>query len=183
MLPKYRKPRMQPRDEELDGQIGARVRQAREAKNMTQVDLGRILGRKSPASAMHKAEKGIVGLNASDLKKIADQLDVSLDWLIRGEQPKGLDPILTVADRDRILDQFQASSEARAALAENLAMYTHHRVTASYVVGFLLGYRTSNDPQAAADSAVLAAARDAAIAETGSAERLKPGALRKRRKR
>lgn len=172
---------MQSRDRGLDKEIGARIREIRIKAGVSQVALGRILDRKQPASSMHKYEKGENGLNPNDLKKIAEHFKVSLDLIIRGVEPKGLDPTLTQAEIDTILQQFGATPIERSVFEKHQRMYASARITSAYLVAFLLGHRSHGDVEKAVDEATSAVARDAAIAESGSAERVEPGALRKRR--
>jgi transcriptional regulator with XRE-family HTH domain len=166
MLRKYRKPRMRRRrNVQLDREIGDRVRRAREKKQIQQAELGRQLDKVSPVS-MWKYEEGQTGLDASLLAKLSTLLDVSLDWLISGQERSGLDPILADEERERVYDQFQASPQERAAFDEHLREYVHHRITTSYVVAFLLGLRKSSGNVAqATDAAVLAVARDVGVDE------------------
>lgn len=173
---------MQPRDRDLDREIGARVAELRQKHGMSQVDLGRLLGRISPSSP-HKYETGKVGLTLGALIKIAERFDTSLDRLIRNAEPKGVEPMLDDAQIDAVLTQLAATDAERAVFADHRRLYTHQRITAAYVLAFLFGRRSNASVEQAVDAAVLATAREAAIAETGSAERAKPDALRKRKKR
>lgn len=172
---------MQPRDRDLDRAIGQRVAQARKRKNVSKVELARKLGRADANASAQKYEKGESGLSPSDLLKISDELDVSLDWLIRGVHPKHEIVELSPAEIDGVLDHFGATAEERAAFAEHRAIYAHNRVTAAYVDVFLHGRRSHKDPARIVRETVAATAREAAIAESGSATRVKPGELRRRK--
>lgn len=173
---------MLPRDRDLDREIGARVAEFRQKHGMTQVDLGRLLGRVSPSSP-HKYETGKAGLTLGDLIKIAEHFDISLDRLIRNVDPKGVEPALDDAQIDAVLTQLAATPDERAVFASHRYIYTHQRITAAYVLAFLFGRRSNASVEQAVDAAVLATAREAAIAETGSAERAKADTLRKKRKK
>jgi transcriptional regulator with XRE-family HTH domain len=167
----------------LDEAIGARVRQIRLKRGVKQVDIGRLLNRESPSTSAHKIEKGLVGLTLVDLKTIADHLDISLDWLVRGTDPKGIDSALNESELERVLDQLGATADERAVFAAHRHLYAQQRITAAYAMAFLLGRRSGATVEGAVDQAVTAQAREAAIAETGSAKRAKPDALRRRRKK
>lgn len=170
-------------DKDLNEAIGARVRKVRLKHGAKQVEIGRLLGRQSPSTDAHKIEKGLVGLTVVDLKAIADHFDVSLDWLARGTDPKGIEPTLNELELERVLDQLGATADEREVFAAHRRVYTQQRITAAYTMAFLLGRRSGATVERAVDQAVTAQAREAAIAETGSAERAKPNALRRRKKR
>lgn len=172
---------MQPRDRDLDRAIGDRVREAREAKGMPKVELARRLGRADANASAQKYEKGENGLSPADLLKIADLLDVSLDWLIRGVHPKGEAAALTPAEVESVFDHFGATPAERAAFHAQCVKFGHHRVTATYIDWFLQGRRNQHDPQQIERDAVKAVAREAAIAESGSAAQARPGELRRRK--
>ena len=171
------------RDEELDKEIGARIRQLLEERGASQADLGRLLERKQASTNAYKYVTGRSGLDIKSIKKIAEHFDVSTDQLIRGIAPKGVEPLLEEADLETLFTQLRASPLERDLFAQHLRIYTQHRVTSSYVTGFLLGHRMHGTLQGAVDAAVLEKSREAAIAETGSAKRAEPNALRKRRAR
>lgn len=172
----------QRRDRDLDKAIGARVQQVRLKHGMSQVDLGRLLGRTDASGGGHKVETGKVGFTLSALKAVADRFDVSLDWLVRGADPKGVDPVLSEAELDLVLIQLGASADEREVFAAHRRVYSQQRITSAYAMAFLLGRRSGATVEHAVDQAVMAQAREAAIAETGSAERAKPNALRRRKK-
>ncbi len=165
MLRKYRKPRMPRRDAQLDREIGARIREARVNKGIAQAALGRTLGRKSSGS-MWKYEEGKAGLPPVALAKIAELLDVSLDWLINGNDRVGQDPVLSEADQEKLLRYHHATKEERAQWAEFLQVHTNNRIITGLVVGFLAGMRAKNATlEKAADAAITAAARDVGVDE------------------
>ena len=65
--------------------VGAKIRAARIAKNMTQEELGEILG--VQRSAVAKYENGrVVNIKRSTLKKISDVLDIPPFELIYNEE-------------------------------------------------------------------------------------------------
>lgn len=65
--------------------LGERVREARQARDLSQAELGRMVGRSQQAIA--RIEKGDEDVGASRLKALADALSepdapVSVDWLL-----------------------------------------------------------------------------------------------------
>lgn len=93
--------------------IGAKIRAARIAKNMTQEELGEILG--VQRSAVAKYENGrVVNIKRSILKKISDVLDIPPFELIYNEEAE--------AKKKTAPDNGSGMSEAKKqllALAEN----------------------------------------------------------------
>lgn len=93
--------------------IGAKIRAARIAKNMTQEELGEILG--VQRSAVAKYENGrVVNIKRSTLKKISDVLDIPPFELIYNEEAEAKRKTATVTG--------SGMSEAKKqllALAEN----------------------------------------------------------------
>ena len=93
--------------------IGAKIRAARIAKNMTQEELGEILG--VQRSAVAKYENGrVVNIKRSILKKISDVLDIPPFELIYNEEAE--------AKKKAAPDNGSGISEAKKqllALAEN----------------------------------------------------------------
>ena len=93
--------------------IGAKIRAARIAKNMTQEELGEILG--VQRSAVAKYENGrVVNIKRSTLKKISDVLDIPPFELIYNEEAEANKKTATVTG--------SGMSEAKQqllALAEN----------------------------------------------------------------
>jgi transcriptional regulator with XRE-family HTH domain len=64
--------------------VGLRVRELREARNMTQEDLAGVLG--LPHYALSRVESGERGLDAAELALLAGRLGVSADFLLFGER-------------------------------------------------------------------------------------------------
>lgn len=93
--------------------IGAKIRAARIAKNMTQEELGEILG--VQRSAVAKYENGrVVNIKRSILKKISDVLDIPPFELIYNEEAE--------AQKKSATNNDSGLSEAKKqllALAEN----------------------------------------------------------------
>lgn len=170
------------RNKQLDATIAQRVAELRVKKQMAQVDLGRLLERSDAATAAHKLENAKSGFSLQDLVTLAKHFDVSLDQLVRGVTPD-TDGTLTDDEIKQVLDQYAASDVERREFAEHQRIHRDHRVTASYIHVFLLALRRGRSLERAADEALAASARDSAVQETGSAERLPPGELRRRRKR
>ena len=76
--------------------VGAKIRAARIAKNMTQEKLGEILG--FQRSAVAKYENGrVVNIKRSMLKKISDVLDIPPFELISNEETEANEKTATVA--------------------------------------------------------------------------------------
>lgn len=67
----------------FDKEVGGRVREAREHKEMPQAELGRRLKFPHPSS-IYRNEAGLRGFTKPQLVEIAKILHVSLDWLLTG---------------------------------------------------------------------------------------------------
>lgn len=65
--------------------IGSRIKKARKAKGMTQIELGEIMG--MTGQAVSKWEKGETVEPERTLSSFADALGVRLEWLKTGEEP------------------------------------------------------------------------------------------------
>ena len=65
--------------------IGERIRKAREAKSLTQTELGNKLADSMTATAISLYEKGERSVGVDVLSQIADILDVSFEYLAKGE--------------------------------------------------------------------------------------------------
>lgn len=67
---------------------GERIKQAREERELTQIDLAAALevdyDIKLDRSDISEIETGIRGIKDYELSAIAEILDVSLEWLVRG---------------------------------------------------------------------------------------------------
>lgn len=64
--------------------VGSRVRELREARNMTQDDLAGVLGISN--FAVSRVESGERGLAAEELAAVAERFGVSADFLLFGER-------------------------------------------------------------------------------------------------
>jgi len=100
--------------------IGERIRLTRKARNLNQSDLAARLGVTQPAIA--NWESGVHDPRRLMLAKLADTLDVSLDWLASGarsaleadkhpaaaylRRPMHHAPVITFQDAARFLDNF-----------------------------------------------------------------------------
>ena len=99
--------------------IGAKIRAARIAKNMTQEELGEILG--VQRSAVAKYENGrVVNIKRSTLKKISDVLDIPPFELIYNEEAEAKKKSATKKDsgmseaKQQLLDLAESCSEEEA---------------------------------------------------------------------
>ncbi len=63
--------------------IGARIREARARRGLSQTKLAQLLG--IPPQNVSDWERGVVTPSSKNLKKLAEVLEVSLDWLITGK--------------------------------------------------------------------------------------------------
>ena len=68
--------------------VGSRVRELREARNITQDDLAGVLG--LTKSAVCRIESGERGMAAPELAALAEHFGVSADFLLFGEQEEAL---------------------------------------------------------------------------------------------
>ncbi len=69
------------------GKIKDRIKKARKEKGITQLRLSKILGISSANVSFW--EQGISAPNTTNLKKLADALGVSIDWLENGDKSAG----------------------------------------------------------------------------------------------
>ena len=76
-------PRSQSQTANPRTRVGARLRKAREALGLSQADVCRRAG--VSANAYNQWEKGRRLINVFDAMKLADSLNISLDWICRGE--------------------------------------------------------------------------------------------------
>ncbi len=96
--------------EEIRKQLGKKIREAREEKELTQKELGKIIGY-SPMAISH-FEKGIRELKLSDLQKLSKILEKELAYFLPSKvtffraQPSN-NPEITksLKDFDKSLDQ------------------------------------------------------------------------------
>ena len=65
------------------GGIGARIREARARKGYSQTKLAQLLG--IPPQNVSDWERGVVTPSSKNLRKLAEVLEVSLDWLVTGK--------------------------------------------------------------------------------------------------
>lgn len=63
-----------------------RITQAREAKKLKKVELGRLIKVSAPTITDWESGK-IESLKAENLMKLCDALDITEDWLMNGEKP------------------------------------------------------------------------------------------------
>ena len=94
---------------EINIEIGARVRQAREQARMTQERLAERM--ECSPQFVSDMERGVVGVSLSTLKKLCLTLGVSSDSILFGAEPESSFDAL--ADRCRVLskDQFSILTE------------------------------------------------------------------------
>ena len=72
-------------------QYGERIRIARQRKNMRQIDVSTALEEYNieiNQSAIGKIERGERNLNVQELVAIAEILEVSVDWIVKGGELK-----------------------------------------------------------------------------------------------
>lgn len=108
--------------DEVDKQVGARLKQARNALGLSQEKLAAALG--ITFQQVQKYEKGINRVSASRLKQAAKTLEVSLDYFYDGSDEAddgqddaastrvGVDPGLT-ADGQRLVRAFMRIGDPR----------------------------------------------------------------------
>ena len=92
-------------------ECGARVRRCRERRGLTQLELSRLIGRNNCADLCYveRASRPVSGATAV---KLADALNVSLDWLLGRDEPAP--PAVAVEE----LSHAQLGELARAVGAE-----------------------------------------------------------------
>ncbi|HEV7717182.1 MAG TPA: helix-turn-helix transcriptional regulator [Steroidobacteraceae bacterium] len=164
--------------EPLHREIGQRIRKARLAIGMDQVELARRLGYRTGAS-VYKYERGMHGLSAREFIIVATVLGRSLDWIISGVE-KDTDPTLSTEGFENLLTRLHATQQEQLLLERYLRDNQHHRMTAAYVTAWLGCYRAHASPRRAGNAAVAQAAREAAIRETSSAAQAQPKRTRAR---
>ena len=72
-------------DGEMADTVGQRIRRARKARNMSQMELAKRVG--TVYQRVSGWERGEVAPGMASLKRLAEALGVSLDWLIAGKGP------------------------------------------------------------------------------------------------
>lgn len=93
-------------------EVGARVKQAREAKKLSQLRLAEILD-VSP-SYLSNIEKGKQNMSIMMLFKLCNALDVPADWLLRNNSPEST--AITISEISGLLDD--CSPSEREAIVE-----------------------------------------------------------------
>lgn len=79
----------------VDKQIGQRVRDAREAADLTQLDLADLIG--LARSSVANIEAGVQPLSAARLVVVAEALGVTGGWLLGEPGDRGVPPSLVTA--------------------------------------------------------------------------------------
>lgn len=74
--------------EKLNSEIGQRIRDARSRAGLTQPALGEVLGVEKAAISKYEAGEAKRGVPIEFLIRIAKKCNVTLDWLITGDNPK-----------------------------------------------------------------------------------------------
>lgn len=98
--------------------IGERIRQKREVLNLTQEELGKILGVTPQHISVIEKDKRVPSLTF--LAKLAEKLGVSIDYLVSGKATQGeivLDPIVAIKADKRLTPK---AKRALIALVEEL---------------------------------------------------------------
>ena len=85
--------------------VGAKIKAARQAKGMTQEELGRLLGVQKSAVAKYESGR-VVNIKRSTLKKISDILSIRPSELIFEEAQKNNDIIADIVVKMRTDDEF-----------------------------------------------------------------------------
>jgi transcriptional regulator with XRE-family HTH domain len=94
--------------------IGARIRALRDARGLTQEELGRIIG--VDETAVSKIENGRRGLAAAELAQICEHLEIRSDELLFGRPGRPRAGVLLRADAGA--DAKSAVERAKAAFAD-----------------------------------------------------------------
>jgi transcriptional regulator with XRE-family HTH domain len=112
-------------------EIGRRIRQARNAKGLTQKALGKLAGVSESAVSQWESGK-IEKIQGPTLRKLARALGVSIDWILDGEgapdmiqddRPGGQDwDYLTEAQRIEFVEQIRKAAEHNRALLEQFGV-------------------------------------------------------------
>lgn len=71
---------------EFSWAVGNRIYQLRTARGMSQRDLALALGNKGGNELVSKWERGASSPSAETLVKLSEFFDVSVDWILKGEQ-------------------------------------------------------------------------------------------------
>ena len=96
---------------EINIEIGARVKSARETRNMTQEYLAELID-VSP-QYISDMERGVVGLSLQSLKRVCIALGVSSDLLLFGKKPENR--------ADRLAEKCRAMTDAQFELLIEIA--------------------------------------------------------------
>lgn len=103
--------------------VGARIKSARKRANMSQEELGRVLGMDDPrraASTVSRWERGAGAPQAGTLGKIADALNTSVDWLLSGEDGSHADTAGTTKGEPMVGQELMAAIQQIGAKVEQL---------------------------------------------------------------
>jgi transcriptional regulator with XRE-family HTH domain len=71
---------------EFSWAVGNRIYQLRTARGMSQRGLALALGNKSSNELVGRWERGSASPSAETLVKLSEFFDVSVDWILKGEQ-------------------------------------------------------------------------------------------------
>lgn len=77
-----------------NAEIGARVKELRDKRKLTQDDLAERTGIGNPQQ-ISNIERGLSGMSIATLKSVCRALDVDADYLIFGISPKSADTVLS----------------------------------------------------------------------------------------
>jgi len=107
--------------------IGIKIKEARQAKKLTQEELGKILGVQKSAIAKYESGR-VVNIKRSTLKKISDILDIRPSELIfeeeYGDTPENLadftTAILKNSELKKMIEDFLTLDNSEKELVKNL---------------------------------------------------------------
>ena len=107
--------------------IGIKIKEARQAKKLTQEELGKILGVQKSAIAKYESGR-VVNIKRSTLKKISDVLDIRPSELIFEEEygytPENLadftTAILKNSELKKMIEDFMTLEKSEKELVKNL---------------------------------------------------------------
>jgi transcriptional regulator with XRE-family HTH domain len=106
----------------LDPNIGARLREARERRHMTQEQVGDLTGRTH--GAVGAWERGLAGPDLATLIAVAELYNVTVGWIVEGEEMssgieariKKIPRVLRAALVERLHKEIDATEDAAARL-------------------------------------------------------------------
>ena len=93
--------------------VGEKIKQARKAKKLTQVELAELAGVHS--NHLSRLERGVFQPSVDVLRSLASALDVSVDFLLSEEEESITEVHLAdraVAERLRLIDQLEPEDKA-----------------------------------------------------------------------